>query len=133
MIPSPEGILGRWPEAHGKGTIARPLTAYSVGNVVVRPFRHSPRTSAWRPLIGKPLAIISDARLGERTEQRLGRAATSHYWRGHSLSIASIESLDWTAADAFPDPDERTTTARRRERCASIAFRRSTLRPLLLW
>ena len=34
----------------------------------VPPFPHSPKTSAWRPLIGKPLAIISDARLGGRTD-----------------------------------------------------------------
>jgi putative DNA primase/helicase len=58
------------PRRSGKGTIARVLTALLGRDSVVSPTLASLQTPfGLAPLIGKPLAIISDARLGSRSDQ----------------------------------------------------------------
>jgi putative DNA primase/helicase len=58
------------PKRSGKGTIARTLTALIGANNVAAPTLSSLRTNfGLQPLIGKPLAIIGDARLGRRGDE----------------------------------------------------------------
>ena len=58
------------PKRSGKGTIARVLTALLGRENVAGPTLGSLATNfGLSPLIGKPLAIISDARLGSRSDQ----------------------------------------------------------------
>jgi putative DNA primase/helicase len=58
------------PRRSGKGTIARILTALLGRDSVASPTLSSLQTNfGLAPLIGKPLAFITDARLGSRTDQ----------------------------------------------------------------
>ena len=58
------------PKRSGKGTIGRVLQALLGHSNVVGPTLASLQTNfGLAPLIGKPLAIISDARLGGRSDQ----------------------------------------------------------------
>jgi putative DNA primase/helicase len=58
------------PRRSGKGTIARVLTALVGRDSVVNPTLASLQTTfGLAPLIGKPLAFITDARLGGRSDQ----------------------------------------------------------------
>jgi putative DNA primase/helicase len=58
------------PRRSGKGTIARVLTALVGRDSVVNPMLASLQTNfGIAPLIGKPLAFITDARLGARSDQ----------------------------------------------------------------
>jgi putative DNA primase/helicase len=58
------------PKRSGKGTIARALTALVGRDSVVNPTLASLQTTfGLAPLIGKPLAFITDARLGSRGDQ----------------------------------------------------------------
>src|SRR5262249_49916718 len=60
------------PTRSGKGTIARVLTGLLGSKNVVAPTLASMATNfGLSPLIGKQLAIISDARLGARSDQQL--------------------------------------------------------------
>jgi putative DNA primase/helicase len=60
------------PKRSGKGTIGRILTALLGDDNVVAPTLAGIATNfGLAPLIGKPLAIISDARLGGRTDQQV--------------------------------------------------------------
>jgi putative DNA primase/helicase len=58
------------PRRSGKGTIARAMTAMLGRDSVVAPTLAGLQTNfGLAPLIGKPLAIVSDARLGGRSDQ----------------------------------------------------------------
>lgn len=58
------------PKRSGKGTIGRILTAMlGVHNVVAPTLASMSQNFGMAPLIGKPLAIVSDARLGGRADQ----------------------------------------------------------------
>jgi putative DNA primase/helicase len=58
------------PKRSGKGTVARVLTALAGRDSVAYPTLASMQTNfGLAPLIGKPLAFITDARLGSRSDQ----------------------------------------------------------------
>ena len=65
-------VLGVGPRRSGKGTLARVLTALLGKDFVAGPPMSSlGETFGLEPLITKPLAIVSDARLGNRTDKSL--------------------------------------------------------------
>jgi putative DNA primase/helicase len=77
-------IIG--PKRSGKGTIARVITALlGADNVVGPTLNNLSQNFGLSPLIGKPLAIISDARLGGRTDE--------HVIAERILSITGEDSL----------------------------------------
>ena len=70
------------PKRSGKGTIARILTALLGRANVAGPTLSSLSTNfGLAPLISKPLAVISDARLGGRTDQARHRRTAVVYQR----------------------------------------------------
>ena len=81
-----KAILIVGPKRSGKGTIARVLTALLGPENVTGPTLDGlSRNFGLAPLIGKPLAIISDARLGGRTD--------AHVIAERILSITGEDSL----------------------------------------
>ena len=107
------------PTRSGKGTIARILTSLVGRGNVAGPTLASLGTNfGLSPLIGKPLAIISDARLGN---------APSHTVVERLLSLTGEDTLTidrkfrepWTGKlpTRFCDPEQRVAPVQRQLRC----------------
>jgi putative DNA primase/helicase len=84
------------PKRSGKGTIGRILIALLGDDNVVAPTLAGIGTNfGLAPLIGKPLEIISDSRLGGRTDQQDGAPASCDVARscGNSRPAAILPSM----------------------------------------
>ena len=117
------------PRRSGKGTIARVLKALlGTANVAGPTLSGLGTNFGLAPLIGKPLAIISDARLSGKADQHvIAERLLSISGRTHSQSTASSARLDRHPADPLPDPDQRAAAYRRCERSARLPLHRADL------
>ena len=85
------------PKRSGKGTIARVLTAMlGRGNVAGPTLNSLGQNFGMQSLIGKPLAIISDARLSGRADQSAIAERLLSVSGEDSLSIPRKHQTDWT-------------------------------------
>ena len=97
------------PKRGGKGTIGRVWPGLLGAHQVGAPTLASLSTNfGLQPLIGKPLALISDARLSTKADSKIvGRTPVVNLWRRQSDHRSQIQrTVDWSPADALPHHDQ---------------------------
>ena len=101
-------LLG--PTRSGKGTVARMLNQLIGRGHVAGPTLASLGTNfGLSPLLGKPLAVISDARLGNMPSPHRRRAPALDYRRGLAHRGSQVPSaVVGQVADEVRRPDQRT-------------------------
>jgi putative DNA primase/helicase len=99
------------PTRSGKGTIARVLAALlGKGNVAGPTLASLGTNFGLSPLLGKPLAVVSDARLaGGNVHQVVERLLSIS---GEDLLTVDPRAMEWEAALPVPDPLQRVAAVR---------------------